>query len=140
MIDEIQEMWNAIVQTGPVAYVVVAIILILAVYMLFVKKDKKFKAIVTKILQDIINDAYQKGIEVEFIVDDIIAKAIKKVKEKPDKLDSLWLYVLNAKWFRNKLISIVKDQIEKIAQAEPDTVLEEVETDTENKIEENKQE
>lgn len=126
--DEVKSFWEAIkpLISNPVAYVIIGVLIILAVYMLFVKKDKRFKAVVTKILQGIIKDAYDKGIEVEFVVDDIIAKAIKKIKEKPDPWDGLLIWVLQAKWFRNKVISVVKDKIEEIAQAETDSVLEEV--------------
>ncbi len=126
--DEATSFWEAIkpLINNPVAYVIIGALIILALYMLFVKKDKRFKAVVTKILQGIIKDAYDKGIEVEFVVDDIIAKAIAKIKEKPDPWDGLLIWVLKAKWFRNKVISIVKDKIEEIAQADPDSVLEKV--------------
>lgn len=101
----------------------VVVIVIAIVYLLFVKKDKRLKAVIISILQESIQDAYDKGMQVEFVVDDIIAKAIKKIKEKPDKWDGILLYVVQAKWFRNKLISITKTLIEKIAQAEPDAEL-----------------
>ena len=82
--DEATSFWEAIkpLINNPVAYVIIGALIILALYMLFVKKDKRFKAVVTKILQGIIKDAYDKGIEAEFVVDDIIAKAIAKNKRK----------------------------------------------------------
>lgn len=105
----------------------VVVILLVIAYLVFVEKNKRLKAVIIGILQEMIKDSYDKGIDVEFVVDDIIAKAIKKIKEKPDKWDGLLLYVVQAKWFRAKLISITKDLIEKIAQAEPEAELNKVE-------------
>lgn len=113
--------------SSPLFIGVCIVLLISIVYLLFVKKDKRLKALIISILQESIKDAYDKGMQVEFVVDDIIAKIIKKIKEKPDKWDGLLLYVVQAKWFRNKLISIIKNLIEKIAQAEPDADLKKVE-------------
>lgn len=120
--DEKISFWEAIKPLihNPVAYVIIGLIVIITLYMLFVKKDKRFKAVVTKIIKDIIKDAYDKGISVEIVVDDVIAKAIKKIKAEPDPWDGILCYVLQAKWFRNKVVQIVKDKIEEIAQSEPD--------------------
>lgn len=113
--------------SSPLFIGVCVVLLISIVYLLFIKKDKRLKALIISILQESIKDAYDKGMQVEFVVDDIIAKIIKKIKEKPDKWDGISLYVVQAKWFRNKLISIIKNLIEKIAQAEPDADLKKVE-------------
>ncbi len=113
--------------SSPLFIGVCVVLLISIVYLLFIKKDKRLKALIISILQESIKDAYDKGMQVEFVVDDIIAKIIKKIKEKPDKWDGILLYVVQAKWFRNKLISIIKNLIEKIAQAEPDADLKKVE-------------
>lgn len=126
MIDELKELWLALEPYHNVCYVLLAILVLVAIYMIFVKKDKRFKAVVTDIIRDMVKDAYNKGIQVEFIVDDIIAKADKKIREKPDKWDGILLYLIHAKWFRNKVIAIIKDKIQDIVDEEPGNTLEEV--------------
>lgn len=132
MSEEVISFWEAIkpILKEPVVIVILAILVLVLLYFLFIKKDKRLKAVITEIVQDMIKDAYNKGVRVEFVVDDIIAKAVAKVKAKPDKYDSLLLWILNAKWFRNKLISIIKKRIEDIAQLEPGTEVKEVEDQT----------
>ena len=126
MIDELKELWLALEPYHNACYVLLVILVLVTLYMIFVKKDKKFKAVVTDIIRDMVKDAYNKGIQVEFIVDDIIAKADKKIREKPDKWDGILLYLIHAKWFRNKVIAIIKDKIQDIVDEEPGNTLEEV--------------
>ena len=105
----------------PVFIICVVLFVILAVYMLYIKKNKRFKEIVRNVIRDMILDAYNKGVRVEIIVDDIILKAVNKIKEKPDPWDGLLIYIITAKWFREKVISIIKGLVSEVAQIEPDS-------------------
>lgn len=110
MLDELKEFYTALVQiphAKGIFIAIVGVLIVFAMYRVFVKKDNKLKAVIKDIIVRIIKDAKDKGITVEIIVDDIIKKAEAKILEKPDKYDALLLYFVRAKWFKAKLTQII---------------------------------
>lgn len=123
MLDEIKEFWTALSQipyATAIATIAIVLLVLAAAYIIFIKKDMKLKAAIIKVVQEMLTEAKDKGVTVEFVVDDIIKKAEIKIKAKPDSYDALLLYFIHAKWFRNKLIKITTKIIEDIMSENAD--------------------
>lgn len=117
MLDNIKEFWVAlsgIPHATTVVGVLLAIVLILVIYSIFVKKNAKLRAAVVRIVTEMINDAREKGITAEFVVTDILDKAEKKILDKPDCYDHLLLMIVRSKWLKNKLIYATIDIINSV--------------------------
>lgn len=106
--------WFDMFWEGPVPAIVVAVLVIAVLYYAFVKKEKVAEAVVKTVIGEYVNIAADKGVTVEIFVDNAIARAIAKVKEKPDAYDPLVLAFLQSKFTRNKLISIIKEQVKNL--------------------------
>lgn len=127
MLDEIKEFWTALSQiphATSIATVAIVLLVLAAAYIIFIKKDMKLKAAIIKVVQEMLTEAKDNGVTVEFVVDDIIKKAEIKIKAKPDSYDTLLLYFIHAKWFRNKLIKITTKIIEDIMSENTDQISE----------------
>lgn len=127
MLDDIKEFWDALSQipyATTVATVVIVLLVLAAGYIIFIKKDMKLKAAIIKVVQEALTDAKDKGVTVEFVVDDIIKKVEIKIKAKPNTYDALLLYFIHAKWFRNQLIKTTTKIIEDIMAENTDQISE----------------
>lgn len=127
MLDDIKEFWDALSQipyATTVATVVIVLLVLAAGYIIFIKKDMKLKAAIIKVVQEALTDAKDKGVTVEFVVDDIIKKVEIKIKAKPNSYDALLLYFIHAKWFRNQLIKTTTKIIEDIMAENTDQISE----------------
>ena len=127
MLDDIKEFWSALSQipyATTIATIVIVLLVLAAGYIIFIKKDMKLKAVIIKVVQEALIEARDKGVTVEFVVDDIIKKAEIKIKAKPNSYDALLLYFIHAKWFRNKLIKITTKIIEDIMTENTDQISE----------------
>lgn len=127
MLDDIKEFWAALSQipyATTIATVVIVLLVLAAGYIIFIKKDMKLKAAIIKVVQEALIEAKDKGVTVEFVVDDIIKKAEIKIKAKPNSYDALLLYFIHAKWFRSKLIKITTKIIEDIMAENTDQISE----------------
>lgn len=100
---------------SPVPAVCVAVIILAIIYFAYVKKEKMAEAIVKTVVKEYLDIAASKGVTVEIFVDNLIARAVKKVKETPDKTDALVLAFLQSSLTRNKMIEIIKKQVSEIA-------------------------
>lgn len=109
-----------LVSDQPFITAVVIILLLAGIFVLI--KQRKLKAVISGIVKDIIEEQKAQGKTIEIIVDDMISKAIAKVKEKPDKIDKYLLWVLNSKYFRGYLISLAKKAIELLTGDTPEEV------------------
>lgn len=119
MLDEIKGFHQALGEipyAQEVTYGFVVLLVLFALYRIIVKKDNKVKAIIIKIVSDAIIDARRKGITVEIVVDDVLAKAEKKILEKPDPYDALLIRIIRCKWFRRKMIASTTKLIEQVVE------------------------
>lgn len=96
------------------ALCVVGLVLVI-IYFAYVKKEAAAKAVVETVVREYLNIAQDKGVTVEIFVDNLIARAVAKVKETPDKTDGLVLAFLQSKLTRNKMITIIKKAVAEIA-------------------------
>lgn len=117
MLDEIKEFWTAlsgIPYATTVVGVLVTVIILITLYSIFIKKNAKLRAAVVRIVTEMIMDAREKGVTVEFVVNDILDKAEKKILAKPDCYDKLLLMIVRSKWVKNKLIFMTMNIIENV--------------------------
>lgn len=127
MLDDIKEFWAALSQipyATTIATIVIVLLVLAAGYIIFIKKDMKLKAAIIKVVQEALTDAKDRGVTVEFVVDDIIKKAEIKIKAKPNSYDALLLYFIHAKWFRSSLIKTTTKIIEDIMAENTDRISE----------------
>lgn len=101
--------------SSPAPAICVVVLILAAVYFAYVKKEAAAKAVVETIVREYLNIAQEKGVTVEIFVDNLIARAVKKVKETPDKTDNLVLAFLQSSLTRNKMIAIIKKAVIDIA-------------------------
>ena len=99
------------------------LLVVLLVVCFYLYKKNKLKRVIIEVATKIIEDKKEDGLTVEIVVDDLIKKAIEKVKEKPDKYDGILLYFLNASWLRNYIIKVAKGVIKKITDQDPETTI-----------------
>lgn len=99
----------------PIPVIAIIILIVGVIYYAYVKKSKVAEAVVKTVVQEYLNIAQTKGVTVEIFVDNLIARAVKKVKETPDKTDTLVLAFLQSSLTRNKLIEIIKKQVAAVA-------------------------
>ena len=99
------------------------LLVVLLVVCFYLYKKNKLKHVIIEVATKIIEDKKEEGVTVEIVVDDLIKKAIAKVKEKPDKYDGILLYFLNASWLRNYIIKVAKSVIKKITDQDPETTI-----------------
>lgn len=99
----------------------ILIVLLLGIVIALIKQHK-LKTVIRCIVKEIIDEQKAQGKTVEVMVDDMIAKAIAKVKNEPDKTDKYLLWILNSKWFRTYIISIAKKAIEFLTGDIPEEV------------------
>lgn len=119
MLDKIKEFWSALSEiphATTVVGVLIAIIILITLYNIFIKKNAKLRAAVVRIVTEMITDAREKGVTVEFVVNDILDKAEKKILAKPDCYDKLLLMIVRSKWFKNKLIVMTMNIIESVVE------------------------
>lgn len=100
---------------SPVPAVCLVALILVIIYFAYVKKEAAAKAVVETVVREYLNIAQEKGVTVEIFVDNLIARAVKKVKETPDKTDGLVLAFLQSKLTRNKMVSIIKKSVVDIA-------------------------
>lgn len=116
-IKEIKEL----LQTYPWIAAILGVVVIAIIVILI--KERKLKLVITDIVKNIVEEERKKGVTVEIVVDDLKAKAIAKVKEKPDKTDAILLWLLNSKIVRLRVIGIITKVIEKITDETPEETL-----------------
>lgn len=100
---------------SPVPAVCLGALALVIIYFAYVKKEAAAKAVVETVVREYLNIAQEKGVTVEIFVDNLIARAVKKVQETPDKTDGLVLAFLQSKLTRNKMIVIIKKAVADIA-------------------------
>lgn len=100
---------------SPVPAICIVALILVVIYFAYVKKEAAAKAVVETVVREYLNIAQEKGVTVEIFVDNLIARAVKKVKETPDKTDGLVLAFLQSSLTRNKMISIIKKAVSDIA-------------------------
>lgn len=100
---------------SPAPAICVAGLVLVIIYFAYVKKEAAAKAVVETVVREYLNIAQEKGVTVEIFVDNLIARAVAKVKETPDKTDGLVLAFLQSKLTRNKMIAIIKKAVADIA-------------------------
>lgn len=100
---------------SPVPAICIVALVLVVIYFAYVKKEAAAKAVVETVVREYLNIAQEKGVTVEIFVDNLIARAVKKVKETPDKTDGLVLAFLQSSLTRNKMISIIKKAVSDIA-------------------------
>lgn len=100
---------------SPIPALCVVGLVLVVIYFAYVKKEAAAKAVVETVVREYLNIAQGKGVTVEIFVDNLIARAVAKVKETPDKTDGLVLAFLQSKLTRNKMISIIKKAVADIA-------------------------
>lgn len=100
---------------SPVPAICIVVLILVVIYFAYVKKEAAAKAVVETVVREYLNIAQEKGVTVEIFVDNLIARAVKKVKETPDKTDGLVLAFLQSNLTRNKMISIIKKAVSDIA-------------------------
>lgn len=99
------------------------ILIIISLGVIFVLiKQRKLKTVIRCIVKEIIDEQKAQGKTIEVMVDDMIAKAIARVKNEPDKTDKYLLWILNSKWFRTYIINIAKKAIEFLTGDAPEEV------------------
>lgn len=110
-----------LIKLYPWVFAILLVILLGICFYLY--KKNKLKHVIIEVATTIIEDKKEDGVTVEIVVDDLIKKAIEKVKEKPDKYDGILLYFLNASWLRNYIIKVAKSVIKKITDQDPETTI-----------------
>lgn len=101
--------------SSPLPGVVAIVFILVLVYFAYVKKQGAAKAVIEAVVREYLNIANEKGVTVEIFVDNLIARAIAKVKETPDKTDRLVLMFLESSFTRTKLIEMIKSAVAEIA-------------------------
>lgn len=116
ILDDIKEL----VTTQPVLSGILIVVSLGVIFVLI--KQRKLKSVIRCIVKEIIDEQKAQGKTVEVMVDDMIAKAIARVKAEPDKTDKYLLWILNSKWFRADIINIAKKAIEFLTGDTPEEV------------------